>query len=99
MAAGYAHGRIPAASQRILSSLHKGRRTRRPQFFRATCSDCRGNSAMDEISINTTTAGDQDQPGVAGFSGTQFAVVWADHGSGNIKGRTFGVNAAPSGNE
>jgi hypothetical protein len=54
---------------------------------------------MDEIPINTTTAGNQDQPGVAGFSGTQFAVVWADHGSGNIKGQTLGVNAAPSGNE
>jgi hypothetical protein len=54
---------------------------------------------MDEISINTTTAGDQDQPGVAGFRGTQFAVVWADHGSGNIKGQMLGVNAAPSGNE
>jgi hypothetical protein len=54
---------------------------------------------MDEISINTTTAGNQDQPGVAGFSGTQFAVVWADHGTGNIKGRTFGVNAAPTNNE
>jgi hypothetical protein len=54
---------------------------------------------MDEISINTTTTGNQDQPGVAGFRGTQFAVVWADHGSGNIKGQMLGVNAAPSGNE
>ena len=54
---------------------------------------------MDEISINKTTAGDQDQPGVAGLRGTQFAVVWADHGTGNIKGQMLGVNAAPSGNE
>jgi hypothetical protein len=54
---------------------------------------------MDEISINKTTAGEQDQPGVAGLGGTQFAVVWADHGSGNIKGQLLGVNAAPSGNE
>jgi hypothetical protein len=53
-----------------------------------------GNRAMDESSINTTVAGDQDQPGVAGFVGTQFAVVWADHGTGNIKGRMFGVNGA-----
>jgi hypothetical protein len=53
---------------------------------------------MDERLINTTTA-DQDQPGVAGFGGTQFAVVWADHGTGNIKGQMLGVNAAPSGNE
>ena len=30
---------------------------------------------MDEISINTNTTGDQDQPGVAGFRGTQFIVV------------------------
>jgi hypothetical protein len=54
---------------------------------------------MDEILINKTTAGDQDQPGVAGLRGTQFAVVWADHDSGNIKGQMLGVNAAPSGNE
>jgi hypothetical protein len=54
---------------------------------------------MDEIPINTTTAGNQDQPGVAGFRGTQFAAVWADHGTGNIKGQMLGVNAAPSGNE
>lgn len=54
---------------------------------------------MDEVPVNTTTTGNQDQPGVAGFSGTQFAVVWADHGSGNIKGQTLGVNAAKSGNE
>jgi hypothetical protein len=54
---------------------------------------------MDEISINKTTAGNQDQPGVAGFRGTQFAVVWADHGSGNIKAQMLGVNAAKSDNE
>jgi hypothetical protein len=54
---------------------------------------------MDEVLINKTAAGDQDQPGVAGFRGTQFAVVWADHGSGNIKGQMLGVNAAPSDNE
>jgi hypothetical protein len=54
---------------------------------------------MDESLINKTTTGDQDQPGVAGFRGTQFAVVWADHGTGDIKGRMLGVNAAPSGSE
>src|SRR4051794_5855514 len=54
---------------------------------------------MDEISINTTTAGNQDQPAVAGFRGTQFAAVWADHGTGNIKGQMLGANAAPSGDE
>lgn len=54
---------------------------------------------MDESLINKTTAGDQDQPGVAGFRGTQFAVVWADHGTGNIKGQMLGVNAAPSDKE
>jgi hypothetical protein len=54
---------------------------------------------MDEIPINKTTPGNQDQPGVAGFRGTQFAVVWADHGTGNIKGQMLGVNAAPSGDE
>ncbi|MEA2883131.1 MAG: hypothetical protein QOH32_2387 [Bradyrhizobium sp.] len=54
---------------------------------------------MDEISINRTTAGNQDQPGVAGFFGTQFAAVWADHGSGDIKGRMLGTNGVPSSNE
>lgn len=54
---------------------------------------------MDESLINKTTTGDQDQPAVAGFRGTQFAVVWADHGTGNIKGQMLGVNAAPSGSE
>jgi hypothetical protein len=53
---------------------------------------------MDEVLINKTTTGDQDQPGVAGFRGTQFAVVWADHGTGTIKGQMLGVNAAPSDN-
>jgi hypothetical protein len=54
---------------------------------------------MDEVLINKTTAGDQEQPGIAGFGGTQFAVVWSDRASGNIKGQLLGVNAAPSGNE
>ena len=54
---------------------------------------------MDEITINTTVAANQDQPSVAGFRGTQFAVVWADHGSGNIKGRMIGTGGAPAGDE
>jgi hypothetical protein len=54
---------------------------------------------MDEILINKTTTGNQDQPGIAGLSGLQFAVVWADHGTGNIKGQLLGVNAVPSDNE
>ncbi|MEO8320652.1 MAG: hypothetical protein ABI561_20270 [Bradyrhizobium sp.] len=51
---------------------------------------------MDEILINTNTTGNQDQPGIAGLSGLQFAVVWADHGTGNIKGQLLGVNGVPS---
>jgi len=54
---------------------------------------------MDEFLINKTTTGDQNQPGVAGFRGTQVVVVWADRGSGNITGRLFGVNGVPSGSE
>jgi hypothetical protein len=54
---------------------------------------------MDEILINKTTTGDQDQPGIAGLRGVQFAIVWADHGTGNIKGQLLGVNAVPSDNE
>ena len=51
---------------------------------------------VDEVLINKTTTGDQEQPGVAGFRGTQFVAVWADRGSGEIKGRLFGVNGVPS---
>lgn len=55
--------------------------------------------AMDEILINTTTTGDQQQPAITGFSGLQFAAVWADRETGNIKGRMFGGNAVPSSDE
>lgn len=54
---------------------------------------------MDEISINKTTTGDQEQPGIAGLSGLQFAVVWSDRTTGNIKGQLLGVNAVPSDKE
>ena len=54
---------------------------------------------MDEISINTNTTGDQDQPGVAGFRGTQFVVVWADRPSGSIKAQMLGVNGVKSDRE
>src|SRR4051812_39242201 len=84
------HGCIPSGYQQ----------TRRSRFFHATfLAPQRGAARMDEIPINTTTAGNQDQPSVAGFRGTQFAVVWADHGTGNIKGQMLGVNAAKTGDE
>ncbi|HKG99804.1 MAG TPA: hypothetical protein VKB08_03640, partial [Bradyrhizobium sp.] len=51
---------------------------------------------MDEILINTNMSGDQNQPGVAGFRGTQFVVVWADQATGDIKGQMFGVNGVQS---
>ncbi len=51
---------------------------------------------MDEILINHTTTGNQDQSGIAGLSGLQFAVLWTDHGTGNIKGQLLGVNGVPS---
>ena len=54
---------------------------------------------MNEFLINTATAGDQDQPAVAGFAGTQFVAVWADRASGSIKGQLFGVNGAKSSSE
>lgn len=54
---------------------------------------------MDEILINTTTAGDQGQPGVCGLQGTQFVVVWEDRGDNTIKGRMFGANGVASSNE
>ena len=54
---------------------------------------------MDEILINTNTTGDQDQPGVAGFRGTQFVAVWADRRAGNIKAQMLGVNGVKSDRE
>ena len=54
---------------------------------------------MDEILVNQTTAGSQDQPSVAGFRGTQFVAVWEDNGTNSIKGRLFGANGAPTSNE
>jgi len=54
---------------------------------------------MDEILINKATTGDQEQPCIAGLSGLQFAVVWSDRVTGNIKGQMLGVNAVPSDNE
>ena len=54
---------------------------------------------MDEFLLNQTTAGNQSQPSVAGFRGTQFVAVWEDHSGENIKGRLFGVNGAAADNE
>ncbi len=54
---------------------------------------------MDEFSINATTTGDQEQPGVAGLQGTQFVTVWADRASQDIKARLFGVNGAATSGE
>ena len=49
--------------------------------------------------VNGTTAGNQEQPAIAGLTGLQFAVVWTDRGTGSIKGQLLGVNAVPSDNE
>jgi hypothetical protein len=54
---------------------------------------------MDEFLVNQSTAGNQSQPSVAGFRGTQFVAVWEDQGTETIKGRLFGVNGAPSDKE
>lgn len=54
---------------------------------------------MDEFLINTTTAGDQEQPGVAGLKGTQFVTVWADRASQDIKARLFGLNGVATSDE
>ena len=50
----------------------------------------------DEFPVNTTTAGDQDQPGAAGLQGIQFVTVWRDTSTQDIKGRLFGINGAPT---
>jgi hypothetical protein len=42
---------------------------------------------MDEVLINTATAGDQGQPA----QGTQFVVVWEDRSDNTIKGQMFGA--------
>jgi hypothetical protein len=54
---------------------------------------------MDEVLINTTTAGDQGQPGVCGLQGNQFVVVWEDRGDNTIKGQMFGADGTRSSGE
>ena len=54
---------------------------------------------MDEALINTTTAGDQGQPGVCGLQGTQFVVVWEDRSDNTIKGQMFGASGVRSSDE
>src|SRR5262245_24339667 len=54
---------------------------------------------MDEILVNKSTTGDQDQPGVAGLQGTQFIVVWADHQSNDIKAQLLGVDGLRHGSD
>ena len=51
---------------------------------------------MDEVLINTTTAGDQGQPSVCGLQGTQFVVVWEDRSDNTIKGQMFGTGGVRS---
>jgi hypothetical protein len=51
---------------------------------------------MDELLINTTTAGDQGQPSVCGLQGTQFVVVWEDRNDGTIKGQLLGATGGKS---
>ena len=47
---------------------------------------------MDEVLINTTTAGIQGQPAVCGLQGTQFVVVWEDRNDSTIRGQMFGAS-------
>ncbi len=54
---------------------------------------------MDEVLINTTTAGPQHQPAVCGLQGTQFVVVWEDLGSNSIRGQMFGASGVRSSDE
>jgi hypothetical protein len=54
---------------------------------------------MDEVLINTTTAGNQGQPSVCGLQGTQFVVVWEDRGDDTIKAQMFGASGVRSSNE
>ena len=59
----------------------------------------RGRGDMDEVLINTTTAGDQGQPSVCGLQGTQFVVVWEDRSDGTIKGQMLGPTGLKSSSE
>jgi hypothetical protein len=54
---------------------------------------------MDEVLVNTSTAGSQGQPSVASFRGTQFIVVWEDRNDGTIKGQMCGLNGAKTSGE
>ena len=52
---------------------------------------------MDEVLINTTTAGDQGQPSVCGLQGTQFVVVWEDFVQDSSTFGVFGQRYASTG--
>lgn len=54
---------------------------------------------MDEILINTTTAGIQNQPAIARFLGSHFMVVWRDASDGEIKCQRFAAEGNRVGGE
>ena len=54
---------------------------------------------MDEILINTSTLGNQTQPAIAAFRGTQFVAVWEDLNDGNIRGQMLSPDGTKTSNE
>src|SRR3954470_13851608 len=54
---------------------------------------------MDEILINTSTVGLQEQPAIAAFRGLQFVAVWEDREDGNIKGQMLSPGGSKTSGE
>jgi hypothetical protein len=46
---------------------------------------------MDEIQVNFTTPGNQQQPTIAGFQGTQVIIAWEDRSDNTIKAQFLSV--------
>ncbi|GHJ36483.1 hypothetical protein [Streptomyces sp. TS71-3] len=54
---------------------------------------------MDEILVNTSTAGPQFQPAVDSLSSTEYMAVWADRGTAEIRGQILTAGGDKSGEE
>ena len=61
--------------------------------------DAQGVTVGSEFQVNTTTAGNQTFPNVAGLVGGGFAVAWRDENLGVIYARRFDAGGAGLGND
>ncbi|MCB1486500.1 MAG: calcium-binding protein [Bauldia sp.] len=67
--------------------------------IQATVYDNDGVEMNNFIHVNTTTAGDQNDPEVAALADGGFVVVWNDPGSGVVRGQRFDAGGNKVGSE